>query len=131
MIYGEIYDSALQLIGEQTDSPAAADYEMRAGYILANLTTILAPLDAQYLESNGLSSSAPAVRPYVELSKFFPLSTALAPASTFYLASMLVLEENEEMSQRLYALYAEEVARLRATFLCKSGGTVDRYRLLK
>ena len=131
MDYCEIYDSALQLIGESPSSPTASDYEARAGYILANLTTILAPLDAQYLAANGTNGTPPVARSYVELTKFFPLTTSFAPASTFYLASMLVMGENEELSQRLYALYAEEIARFKTAIPRKCEGTVDRYRILR
>lgn len=131
MVYNEIYESALQLIGEVPNTPSVSDYETRASYILANLTTTLAPLDVHYSAATGTSNMTPIARSYVELSKFFPLSTSFTPLATFYLASMLVIDENEELSQRLYKLYTEELERFKADIPRQSQNIIDRYSLLK
>ena len=45
----------------------------------------------------------------------FGLSDAFAPAAIYYLAAMLVLDENEEMSESFLARYSDQLATLRAS----------------
>ena len=130
MNYSEIYESAVNLIGEAVGTPSVSDYETRAGYIMANVTTILIPIDAQYMAANGLTGSTPSIRAYVEMNKVFPLSSVFVPAATLYVAAMLVLTENAELSASFYELYRNELTRIRNTLSFKKGPTVDKYALL-
>ena len=130
MNYDEIYYSAVQLLNEDQEMPDVADYERRAGYLLATFTTLATPVDITYRELNGLPALSQKSYTYVELTKFFPLSTIFAPAATYYLASMLVLDENEELSDKLFALYVNEIATIQASFPAQNLKTVDRYGLL-
>ena len=51
----------------------------------------------------------------VPLDGEFGLSDAFAPAAIYYLAAMLVLDENEEMSESFLARYSDQLATLRAS----------------
>ena len=130
MDYCEIYNGAVQLLNGDQTLPDVADYERRAGYLLANFTMLAAPVDTVYREINSLPALTQRSYSYVELNKFFPLSTIFAPAAIYYLAAMLVLDENETLSDKLFDLYVNEIATIQASFPAKSTKTADRYGLL-
>ena len=130
MEYSEIYNSAVQLLGEEQSLPNIADYERRAGYLLANFTMNTIPVDTLYRESNSLSPSTSKTYTYVEFKQFFPLSTVFASAGIYYLAAMLVLEENKELSDRLYALYLREIEGIKQSLQASLIQTRDCYGLL-
>ena len=130
MDYYEIYNSAVQLLSEDQDMPDIADYERRSGYLLATFTMLAVPVDTTYRELNSLPPLTQKSYTCVDLKKFFPLSVVFAPAATYYLAAMLVLEENEKLSDKLFDLYVNEMATIQASFQGQIQKTTDRYGLL-
>ncbi len=125
----EIYEASLALISERQDEDNE-DYLERAPYLFAAVCLQLEPLDRVIREAQG---EAPPVYPdniYMDLEDDLPLSAAFTPAVSYYLAAMLVLDENEEMYEEMYALYSDAVARIQSTLPCKSAPITDVYRAL-
>jgi hypothetical protein len=122
-----IYDAALRLLNE-TDKNAL-DYEDRAGYILATFCTECSGLDNRYRVQNGEGPKSPFAKLYLELDSTFPLSNVLLPAAQFYLAAMLVIDENEELSDRYFAKYTDAVSSILESS-SKASPMKDRYGLL-
>ena len=123
----KIYDAALRLLNEREQN--AADYEDRAGYILATFCTQASPIDNRYRAEQGDGPKAPFSKLYLELDNTFPLSDILLPAAQFYLAAMLVIDENEELSDRYFAKYTDAMSSILHAS-SKSSPTKDRYNLL-
>ena len=112
MTYREILNSSIRMVGESDENGNSSDYEERASYLLATFCTECAALDKKYRIANEMSASNFSAKAYVELEDSFPLCDVFSPAATYYLAAMLVLEENEDMSEALFARYSDALAAL-------------------
>ena len=108
--------SAVALVCESTKE-IPADYEERAPYLLATFCTQCLPIDVKYRDANNILSK-PSYREtsMLALDLSFPLSHIFTPAAIFYLAAMLVLDENEILSDKLFALYVNSISEIQASF---------------
>jgi hypothetical protein len=113
--YRELYDAAVRAVAEGGAESNTEDYEERAQYLLATFCFECAGLDALWCAANGTSSKGAPETVCVSLDSPFGLSDAFAPAAIYYLAAMLVLDENEEMSESFLARYSDQLATLRAS----------------
>ena len=104
----EIYDAALRFLAESTTEGENEDYKERAPYLIAAACTRLSDLDTRIRHAEG---KGPSKFNTVSLSLdvLFPLSDRLSPAVVLYLSSMLILESDEERSDKLYRQYLEAV----------------------
>lgn len=125
-----IFEAAVRLICETPNSEQTADYTDRAPYILASLFSEAAATDAKYRLSHKLEKSESSPTAYADLDASCPLSDAFFHPAVYYLASMLVLEENEELSERLFAKYSDGMALICAELPATATPISDRYRLL-
>jgi len=100
----EIYESAIRFLAESTVSSETLDYKDRSPYLLAAFCTEMTELDARIQRATGGTPSAVSVV-NLPLDSDFPLSPRLSPAAALYLAAMLILDSDEERSDKLYAQY--------------------------
>lgn len=107
----QIYEAALRLLAESTVDGENEDYEERAPYILAAFCTEMTELNRQLSSKNG-ASFAEYDPVFLPLDESFPLADRLSVAATMYLAAMLILESDEERSDKLYAQYCDAVSRI-------------------
>lgn len=106
-----IYKAALALINEP-DNGNADDYAERAPYLLAAFCGEAGGIDAAYRKSKGLPSQPSYGSVMIGLEESFPLSNRFAGAAALYLAAMLVIDENEELSDRLYGRYCDRMSKI-------------------
>ncbi|MBQ9085591.1 MAG: hypothetical protein IJY47_00220 [Clostridia bacterium] len=106
----DIYENALRLLAQSADSGENEDYEERAPFLIASFCTEAMELDRFLRESVGESPAAEFGKVWMELSEEFPLLERLAPIACLYVAAMLVLEENADLSDRLYDLYSQGIS---------------------
>ena len=106
----QIYQSALGLIGELNDPMLCEDYEERAPYILAAFCSLACEIDKRLRVVDSLDSQPSFSHVYISLDSAFPLCERLSPAASLYLAAMLVLGENDELSDSLYDKYCDAIA---------------------
>ena len=112
----ELLSSAISMVSLfPLDSEGTEDYTERAPYLIATFLNRCAPLDRLYRRANMLGSATAFDGAVFPLDDVFPLSAVFATAATYYLAAMLVLDENEEMSDRFFAMYADELTSIRAS----------------
>ena len=128
MTYRELFDAAVRMVAENAEEGDVTDYEDRSSYLLATVSNQCAALDRAYRLANGaIDTALIKVGVCVMLDETFPLSDAFAPAVTYYLAAMLVLDENEEMSDTLFSRYADAIAQLRSQMPAVTEKIVNRY----
>lgn len=108
----ELFRSALKLLGEIGDESDNPDYSSRAPYIIAAFAGEVSEVDEKYRLAHGLGTADPIDHVYVDLDEDFPLSDRLAPSCVFYLASILISDENPELSEKYYDRYCDSVASL-------------------
>ena len=116
----EIFKSALRLLNEKGAEDENEDYAERAPYILSTMFSESAKTDKKYREANGLGEQGAFSPIYVELSEEFPLASRFASAATFYLASLLILDANEELSDTFYEKYCDSMSAILSEIPCAS-----------
>ena len=129
MTYYDILDSAIAAVCEDvTSSYATEDYSSRAQFILAGFVVQYASLDAVWREAHGMETKTidtniAMISPRDE----FPLCDIFAPIATNYLASALIIDENEEMSDKFFDRYVTGMIDIRNAIPAKQAPIIDRY----
>ena len=98
MLNVEIYNAALALISQSIESTDIADYEERAPYLIASFCSTAKSIDADIRRAKKLESQTKFSPVCLELEKDFPLCDELAGAASLYVAAMLVIDEDEALS---------------------------------
>lgn len=127
MTYRELFDAAVRMVAESGADCDVTDYEERAGYLLATVCHQCIPLDRVYRKAMGEEGEPVSVGLWVSLEDRFPLSDAFAPAIGYYLAAMLVLDENDGMSDTLFASFSDALALIRDGLPFAAEEIVNRY----
>ena len=122
----EIYTSALRLIGE-TELSGNEDYEERAPYLLAAFCTESAEIDAAYRKEHSLPPRTNVSNVSVPLETNFPCADRFVNAASAYLAAMLVIDENMELSDKLFDRYCDIMATIQSEIPAKIEKIADRY----
>ena len=110
MINREIYAFALHALAQHQISSETADFEERAPYLLAACCTEAQALDTAWRTSTGQSSAPSVSGVRLELDKTFPLSQPFVPLAGFYLAAMLVIDEDIDLSDKFYERFCDGMA---------------------
>ena len=123
----DIYTSALRLIGEYPDAEVNSDYEERASYLLAAFCTEAAQVDKAYREANELEMPTESDCVYLPLESDFPCADRFANAASMYLAAMLVIDENIELSDKLFERYCDIMATIHSEIPAKIEKIAQKY----
>ncbi|MBR2906606.1 MAG: hypothetical protein IKC26_01000 [Clostridia bacterium] len=123
----DVYDLALALLSENGDRTENGDYEERAGYLIAAFASEAEPIDRCLRERMGMDGEETDIPIYLSLEEAFPLSDRFAPAAGNYLASMLILDEDPDLSDLLFARYCDKIAAISQSIPMKSYSIADRY----
>ena len=130
MINREIYTTALRLIGENPDTSENSDYEDRAPYLLAAFCTESAEIDTAYREANDLPPRTPVNNVSISLTGVFPCASRFTTAASLYLAAMLVIDENIELSDKLFDRYCDAMATIQSEIPAKIEKIAQQYGAL-
>lgn len=104
-----IYEAALAMINEP-GAGGADDYAERAPYLLAAFCGEAGGIDAAYRRAKGLPAQSAFDAVVIDFDEEFPLANRFAGAAALYLAAMLVIDENEELSDKLYGRYCDRMS---------------------
>ncbi len=122
----DIYRVALALLCEP-DPATCTEYAAGAPYHLAAFCCECAAVDGLYRRQQGLDPAGKYSSVAIGLDEPFPLTERLVPAAAAYLAAMLVLDENEELSDKLYGRYCDMMATLCSSIPGASEAITDVY----
>lgn len=139
----DVYRLATALLAESGDSIENGDYEERAGYLLAAFCSEVREIDQRlrFLKKREASAEeAPESTPeaefeekesdfpiYLSMDGTFPCVPALAGAGGYYLAAMLILDEDADLSDKLFSCYCDAVTRICAEMKAIPEKISDRY----
>ncbi len=117
-----VYENALRLLGLTGTAEGNEDYEDRAPYLIASFCNEAERLDGALRRSVGDAPTPAFGRVWLSLDKDFPLSEQLSPIASLYVAAMLVLDEDSELSDTLYDRFCDAMLTLRASIraVCES-----------
>lgn len=107
----DVFDLALAYLAEESEADCA-DYEERAPLLLGAFVQECREMNEFYRFSHGLESSQMLSGLSLSLEDDFPLEDRFAPAAALYLAAMLIEMEDETISDRFFARYADEISRI-------------------
>lgn len=131
MTYYDILDGAIAAVCEDVStSHMTEDYVTRGQFILASFVVQYASLDAAWRDSHGMETvtvdtNIASINPRDE----FPLCDVFAPVAINYLAAALVIDENEDMSDKFFDRYITGVMDIRKALPAKQAPIIDRYGL--
>lgn len=128
MTLQSIYDAALRLVCEEADG--SEDYEERASYLLPTFCAHCRESEARYRKAHDMGAGSIPTSLYWELTEEFPLCDVFVAPATYYLAAMLALDENETLSEKLFALYTDALASIETALPTQAAPITDRYKLL-
>ena len=124
----EIFNAALRMCCEGNyGNSYIKDYTERAPYILASFLTHTAELAQKYRRLHSLGDIAPFEGVSIELTEEFPVPSIFSSAAVFYLSAMLTIEENEEMSDKFFALCNDELSRIEDSLPMMTESIVNKY----
>jgi hypothetical protein len=86
------------------------DYAERAPYILSAMFSESSKADKNYRAVNGLTAQKSFNPTYTDLTAEFPLCDRFVSAATFYLASLLIIDENDDLSDTFYDKYCDSIS---------------------
>ena len=125
--YQNILTSAILMVCEDDSTECCEDYGTRAPYLLATVCNECLSLDNRYRKALGAPIEEKRIPCAVSMTEEFPLSSPFVPAVTYYLAAMLILEENEDLSDKLFSLYTDAISTLQMQLPAKVEGIKNRY----
>ena len=131
MTYYDILDSAIAAVCEDvTNSRLTEDYVIRGQFLLANFITQYAKLDATFREANGMTPQEIKLNTVpVDPEEDFVMCDVFIPVAIHYVAAGLVIDENEEMSDKFFDRYVDGILQIRKELPAKQGAIVDKYGL--
>ena len=131
MTYYDILNGAVASVCEDvTTSQATEDYTLRSQYILASFLVKYASLDAVWRKAHEMEAQTIDTNiASVDLEENFPLCDVFAPVAISYLASGLVIDENEEMSDKFFDRYITGIMDIRNAIPATQAPILDCYGL--
>ena len=123
----DIFISALHLIGENADAEENLDYKERTPYLLAAFCSEAATTDAAYREYKKLDKTSSFDSVSIPLDADFPFAERFVHTASLYVAAMLIIDENAELSDKLFDKYCDAMATIEAEIPLKIEKIADRY----
>ena len=124
----DIYSAALALIGQSLESPDVADYDERAPYLIASFCSTVKKLDVDIRRAKKLEAQNKFSPVCLALEDTFPLCDELTSAASLYVAAMLVIDEDEALSDSIYDKYCDAIATIMAEgYSSESKSIIDIY----
>ena len=128
MLNVEIYNAALALISQRIGSSDVADYEERAPYLIASFCNTAKSIDVDIRRAKNLTLQSKFSSVCLSLEDEFPLCEYLTSAASLYVAAMLVIDEDEALSDSLYDKYCDSISSMIALgYGSESKSIIDMY----
>ena len=127
MLSKEIYENALRLLAQSTNENENEDLAERAPYIIAQFCTEALYIDTALRRSLGEEDTPDFHKVWLSLDDTFPLLDRMAPIASMYLAAMLVLDEDKELSDTLYDKYCDAISSICSSICSVSEKIADKY----
>ena len=127
MLLRNIYETALKLLGEVECTASEDELAERAPYIGAALCTEASALDRAYRRAFGMEEARAVNDLYIDLNSEFPLADRFAPAAAYYMAALLILDEDVELYEKLFERWCDALASISAEIPFVKGSIADVY----
>lgn len=131
MTYYDILNGAIAAVCEDVKSPdQVEDYITRGQFLLASFVTQYAQLDSLYRKGKGMEAKTVKTDIVsVDTDDDFPLCDVFIPVAIHCVAAGLVIDENEEMSDKFFDRYVNGILEIRKGLPAEQSAIVDKYGL--
>ena len=123
----EVYEAELHLLAEPVEEDSLEDYALRAPYLLGCFFYENSRLDTAYRKFNELEPHAFTHAVYSELDDDFPFAERFVNAASHYLAAMLVIDEDAELSDRLFDMFCTSISKITSEIPAASESIINIY----
>ena len=123
----DIYKSALSLISEDPSKEVNEDLAERAPYLIAAFCNEVKELDDRIRRVLGIPEADDFDGVYIPLDREFPLLDRFAAVAARYLAAMLMIDEDSELSDKLYSMYCDGISLIQKEIPSAIERIVDKY----
>ena len=123
----DIYKAALHILAQPISDDENEDFEDRAPFLISAFCFDVLEIDTVLRKLLNLKPIGNFNRVYLPLDEDFPLVDKLAHPAAKYLAAMLVIDENPELSDKLYEQYCDSISRLRSEIPCVIESIKNKY----
>lgn len=127
MKFKNVYTSALRLINERIGSCADTDFASRAPSIASAIVSEAEEIDRDYRTAHGLPEASYPAGTEIPLDDPFPLCDRFAPAAAYFMAAMLILDEDDAEYERFYDLWCDAIGSIAASIPAVSAPTREMY----
>lgn len=127
MICRGVYEHALAILGEDLSGRYSDDYLERSMYLIALICSNLCEKDQILRKEKGLPEQGNINKEKIVLSEEFPLCDEFLPAVAYYLASMLIFDEDHGRSDMLFEKYVACVKEVSGSLAYESKGIINKY----
>lgn len=127
MKYDSIKETAFALIGETNPFSDTRDYDDRFPFVLATFINQNSSLDSALKKQLGIvGKDCPAVSG-CDIFGDFPLLDRFVTPAVYYVASMLITDENTELSDKFFGLYEKSMTDMYSALPLTHGQILDAY----
>ena len=126
----DVYTSAKAMLAEPLDNNDMSrhdDYDERAPYLIAAMCDEARAMDAVFRQATGQLPQPDFSPVCIELTAPFLLTERFAAPAAAYLAAMLIIDENEALSDTLYSRYCDLMSDICAACPASSKAIIDVY----
>jgi len=106
----DIYDLAVRILGKNSVASNDEEFLDRTPYIMAIFCCNTAKLDRDFRESHNLPTQNHFNEVYLNLDEDFPLDSRFSAPAAQYLASMLVADDKESVSEKLFGMFVNNIS---------------------
>ena len=123
----DIYELALHLLAEPMSNGRLEDYDVRAPYLLGTFFYENCALDDRYREIFGLGARQYTRSVFVDLEAEFPFAERFVSAAGYYLASALVIDDDEELADKMYDKFSIAMSKIISEIPAVSESIIEIY----
>lgn len=105
-----ILKNALRLLKAKGIEDGLGDFAERAPYILSAMFSEAARIDKRYRAANNLENQPRFSPTHSELDEEFPLCDCFSKSAAFYLAALLIIDDDSELSDAFYEKYCDSMS---------------------
>ena len=121
-----VCDAVLGILNE-TDVETVENYTDRISHLSAMFCCFAASADRDFRETRGLPSQSAFDPVCLTPEDDFPLDDRFLVPAAYYIASMLLLMDNERKSENLFSMFNESMSAIKNETPFQKGKTINKY----
>ena len=123
----DIYNLAVGIMSKNNIEANEEEYRERTPYLAAIFCCNTAKIDRDLRESHGLPNQNHFNEVCLKMDEDFPLDSRFASLAAHYLASMLVMDYNDSISEKLFDIFINDMSKVLSEIPAKKQKIINVY----